>query len=76
MQTLKGMNWETRWRRKLQWKPRRSLESELSAATTLKDVKAAAKESSKKKWQERWVKATGRDLFAVIEISTSLIALH
>ena len=39
-------------------------ESELPPATTLSDVKTAAKESSMKKWQERWVKAeTGRDLF-------------
>ena len=39
-------------------------ESELPAAVTLCDVKAAAKESGLKKWQERWAKAeTGRDLF-------------
>ena len=36
-------------------------ESELPPATTLCDVKAAAKESGYKKWQERWMKAeTGR----------------
>ena len=39
-------------------------EAELPAAVTLCDVKAAAKESGLKKWQERWAKAeTGRDLF-------------
>ena len=39
-------------------------ESELPPATTLCDVKAAAKESGYKKWQERWMKAeTGRELF-------------
>ena len=36
----------------------------MPAATTLSDVKAAAKESGFKKWQERWTKAeTGRNLF-------------
>ena len=39
-------------------------ESELPPSTTLSDIKTAAKESSMKKWHERWVKAeTGSDLF-------------
>ena len=39
-------------------------ESELPPATTLCDVKIAARNSGCKKWQERWDKAeTGRDLF-------------
>ena len=61
---IKGNDQADRMAKEAAQEVKEKSESQLPSATTLCDVKMAARTSGFKKWQERWEKAvTGKDLF-------------